>query len=195
MVFSCSRMSLVHLTPSTAAATNVTTRPIETRLSRTLEVRSPLRPIAIRMSEYRVAWPVRAAPSGSKISWLMVSMSPPARSRMSALRSITASSNSISTFSPAMPGEHEGYRRGARILGVGGAHQRGRHIARAVLDIEPAGNLDLLHVLAGRHRDPGQPFHRLVLRRGRFHKVDPDRALRQRGEIGLGDFLQRGFGR
>ena len=139
------------------------------------------------------AWPGRCArrPAGSKISWLMMSMSPPARSRMSALRSITASSNSISTISPVIPaatgarqlvfhqqerprlviahghqamaGEDEGHRRGARIIGVGRAHQRRRHVARAVLDIEPAGNLDFLHVLPGRHRDPGQPLHRLVL--------------------------------
>ena len=94
----------------------------------------------------------------------------------------------------AMAGEDEGHRRGARIFGVRRAHQRRRHVARAVLDIEPAGNLDLLHVLPGRHRDPGQPLHRLVLRRGRFDEIDPDRALRQRGEIGGGDFLQRGFG-
>ena len=37
--------------PRTTAERKATTRPIETRLSRTLEVRSPLRPIAIRMSE------------------------------------------------------------------------------------------------------------------------------------------------
>ena len=61
-------MSLDHLTPSTTADRKVTTRPIETRLSRTLEVKSPLRPIAIRIWEYRLAWPWRSL-SGSKMSW------------------------------------------------------------------------------------------------------------------------------
>ena len=90
----------------------------------------------------------------------------------------------------AMAGEDEGHRGGARILGVGRAHQGGRHVARAVLDIEPAGNLDLLHVLPGRHRDPGEPLHGLVLRRRRFYEINPDRVLRQRDEIGGSDLLQ-----
>src|SRR3984893_18209920 len=42
---------------------------------------------------------------------------------------------------------------------------------------------------------PPQPLHRPVLGRGRFDEVDPDRALRQRGQIAPDDFLQRGFGR
>ena len=180
-----------------------------------------MRPIAIRICEYRLAWPWRSL-SGSKMSWETWSTSAPQRSRMSAQRSITASSNSISTISPVMPGaqdraslfstsangfgvvvahrhqamagEDEGDRRGARHVGVGLAHQRRRHVARAVLDIEAAGNLDLLHVLPGRHRDPGQPLHRLVLLGGRLDEVDPDRVLRQRSEIDGDGLLQREVG-
>ena len=74
--------------------------------------------------------------------------------------------------------------RGPRHVGVGLAHQRRGHVAGAVLDIEPAGNLDFLHVLPGRNRDPGQPLHRLVLLRRRLDEVDPDRIVRQRREVG-----------
>jgi hypothetical protein len=95
----------------------------------------------------------------------------------------------------AMAGEDEGHRRGARGFGVGRAHQRRRHVAGAVLDIEPAGNLDLLHILPGRYRDPGQPLHGMVFRRRRLDQIDPDRTFRQRGEIGGNDLLQRGFRR
>ena len=38
-------------------------------------------------------------------------------------------------------------------IGVGLAHQGRGHVARAVLDVEPARDLDLLHFLARRHRD------------------------------------------
>ena len=92
-----------------------------------------------------------------------------------------------------MAGEDKSDGGGARILGVRRAHQGRRHVARAALAIEPAGDLDLLHVLPGRHRDTGQPLHRLVLRRSRLDQVDPDRGLRQSGKVGSGDFLQRGF--
>ena len=70
----------------------------------------------------------------------------------------------------AVAGQDEGDRRGAGHVGVGLAHQRRRHVAGAVLDIEAAGNLDFLHVLPGRHRDPGQPLHRAVLLRRRVHR-------------------------
>ena len=93
-------------TPSTTADRNVTTRPIETRLSRTFEVKSPLRPIEIRIWEYLLACPWRSL-SGSKMSWLTWSISAPQRSRMSAQRSMTASSSSISTASPVMDGAQE----------------------------------------------------------------------------------------
>src|SRR5262249_29677000 len=50
-----------------------------------------------------------------------------------------------------MAGEDEGHRRGSRHVGVGLTHQRRRHVAGAVLDIEAAGDFDLLPVLPGRH--------------------------------------------
>jgi hypothetical protein len=95
----------------------------------------------------------------------------------------------------AVAGEDKGHRGGARIFGVGRAHQRRRHVTRGILDIETARNLDFLHVLPGRHRDPGQPLHRLVLGRGRFYEIDPDRALRQRGQIVDANLFQGEFGR
>ena len=93
----------------------------------------------------------------------------------------------------AMAGEDEGDGRGTRHIGVGMAHQRRGHVARAALDIEPAGNLDLLHVLPGRDRDPGQPLHRMVLFRRRLHQVDPDRGFRQRRRVRDMDLLEGGF--
>ncbi len=95
----------------------------------------------------------------------------------------------------AVPGQDEGHGRGRRHLGVGMAHQRRRHVAGAVLDIEPAGNLDFLHVLAGGDGDPGQPFDRLVLRRAGIEEVDPDRAIGQRCDIFDRGFLEDGLGR
>ena len=158
-----------------------------------------------------MAWPVRAAPSGSKMSWLtcvdvaagalqnigvavdhrveqfhqhhLAGDAGRAGARQLVLHQRERLRLVVAHRHQAMAGEDEGHRRGPRIVGVGCAHQRRRHVARAVLDIEPAGDLDLLHVLPGRHRDPGQPLHRLVLRRGRLDQVDPDRTLRQRGEI------------
>ena len=47
----------------------------------------------------------------------------------------------------------EGDRRGFRRLGVGIAHQRRGHVARVIFHVEPAGNFDLLHFFARRHRD------------------------------------------
>ena len=130
-------------------------------------------------------------PSGSKMSCDTRSISAPARSRMSAARSITASSRSIRTDlagdrrragarelvrdqrerlrlvvahrDQLVAGQDEGDRRGFRRGGVGLAHQRRRHVARAVLQIEPARDLDLLHLLARRHRDAERAFEQLVL--------------------------------
>src|SRR5882724_9301492 len=174
MVLSCSRMSLDHFTPSITADRKVTTRPIETRLSRIFEVKSPLRPIWIKICEYCLAWPWRSL-SGSKMSCDTWSMSAPQRSRMSAQRSITASINSISTISPVIAGEDEGDCCGPGHVGVGLAHQRRRHVARGVFDVEAAGNLDFLHVLPGRHRDAREPLHGVILLRRRLDQIDPDR--------------------
>ena len=90
--------------------------------------------------------------------------------------------------------QDEGHRRDPRRFGIGRAHQTGGHVTRAVFGVEPARNLDLLHVLAGRHRDAGQPFDGVVLFGRRLDHVDPDRALRQRGKIGGSQLLQRGVG-
>ena len=71
--------------------------------------------------------------------------------------------------------QDEGYRRGLRGRGVGLAHQRRGHVARAVLDIEAAGDLDLLHFLARRHRDAQELFDQLVFRHRRRDQIDPYR--------------------
>ena len=72
-----------------------------------------------------------------------------------------------------MAGKDEGDRRGLRRLGVRLAHQRRGHVARAVFDIEPAGDLDFLHLLARRHRDAEQLLDQLVFLHGRRDQVDP----------------------
>ncbi len=92
-----------------------------------------------------------------------------------------------------MAGENEGHGRGAGHVGVGVAHQRRGHVARAVLDIEPAGNLDFLHILPGRDRDPGQPLDRVVLRRRRLYQIDPDRGFRQCRRVGDLSLPEGGF--
>ncbi|MGY4421634.1 hypothetical protein ACVWY2_004083 [Bradyrhizobium sp. JR6.1] len=93
-----------------------------------------------------------------------------------------------------MAGQDEGDRRGARHIGVGLAHQRCGHVAGAVLDIEPAGDLDLLHVFPGRNRDPREPLDGTILLDGRVHQVDPDRRLRQHAEVGGGGLLEGKIG-
>ena len=50
--------------------------------------------------------------------------------------------------------------RGTSDIGV--AHQGRGHVARAVLHIEPAGDLDLLHFLPGRHGDAEGALDQLV---------------------------------
>ena len=74
----------------------------------------------------------------------------------------------------------EGDRRGAWRIGFGPAHQDRRHVAGAVLDIETAGDFDLLHFLARRHRDPHQLLDRAVFLRRRVHHIDPRRGFGQR---------------
>jgi hypothetical protein len=91
----------------------------------------------------------------------------------------------------AVTGQDEGDGRRFRHVGVGLAHQRRGHVAGAVLDIEPAGNLDFLHVFPGRHRDPGQPLDRAVLLHRRVQQVDPDRIVRQSRRIRPGTFFRR----
>ncbi len=94
----------------------------------------------------------------------------------------------------AVTGQDEGDGRRFRHIGVGLAHQRRGHVTGAVLDIEPAGNLDLLHVFPGRHRDPGQPLNRAVLLHRGVQQVDPDRIVRQQCRLGGQQLLQGGFG-
>ncbi len=79
----------------------------------------------------------------------------------------------------AMPRKDESDRRGARYVGVGMAHQRRRHEPRAILHIEPAGDLDLLHFLARRQRDAERALDQLVLCGGRRIKIEPHGAVRE----------------
>ena len=91
----------------------------------------------------------------------------------------------------AVVAQDEGHWRGPGHVGIGVAHQRRGHVARAVLHIEPARNLDLLHVFAGRDGDTREPLHGLILGRARIDEVDPDRVLRYRRKI-LDDSLLEG---
>ena len=80
----------------------------------------------------------------------------------------------------AMAGENEGDRRGGRYLRVLMCHQRRGHVTRAVLDVEPAGDFDLLHFPQRGNRDAECVFDRLVLAGGRQFEIDPQRVLRKR---------------
>ncbi len=55
--------------------------------------------------------------------------------------------------------------------------KRRRHVARAVLDIEPARHLDLLHLLARRHGDAEELLDQLVFLHRRRDEIDPHRVL------------------
>jgi hypothetical protein len=61
-----------------------------------------------------------------------------------------------------------------RGLGVGLAHQRRGHVTRAVLDVETARDLDLLHLLARRHGDADDAFDKLVFVLGGLDEIEPD---------------------
>ena len=74
-----------------------------------------------------------------------------------------------------------GVVRGTSVFGM--AHQRRRHEPRAILHIEPAGDLDLLHFLAGRQRDAEGAFDQFVLCGGRRIKIEPHGAV---GELAAG---------
>ncbi len=78
----------------------------------------------------------------------------------------------------AMAGEDERDGSGLRSLRVGLTHQRRGHVAGAVLHVEAAGDLDLLHLLARRDRDADAAFDGLILPGGRIDQVEPDGGLR-----------------
>ncbi len=80
----------------------------------------------------------------------------------------------------AVARQDEGDRGGFRRRRIRLTHQRRGHVARAVLDIKPAGDLDLLHFLARGHRDPEQGFDHLVFLQGRRDQIDPHRRRRRR---------------
>ncbi len=88
-------------------------------------------------------------------------------------------------------GENKGDRRRLRCRRVRLAHQRRRHVARAVLDIETAGDLNLLHLLAGRHGDAEHLLDQLVFLHGRRDHVDPHRVVRNLGARLDGNALER----
>ena len=60
------------------------------------------------------------------------------------------------------------------VCGVGLAHHGRGHVPRAVLDIETAGDLDLLHLLARRHRDAEMALEQLVFGDRGTDEVEPD---------------------
>ena len=76
-----------------------------------------------------------------------------------------------------MAGENERHRGGLRRRGLGVAHQRRGHEARVMLDVEPARDLDLLHLLAGRDGDAEQPLDQLVLAGRGIDQIEPDRVV------------------
>src|SRR6476620_2475399 len=109
-------------------------------------------------------------PSGSKMSCEARSMSAPARSRISAARSITWLV--VAYGDKLVAGEDEGDGRCLRCCGIRLAHQRRGHVARAVLDVEPARDLDFLHFLARRDRDAERALEHLVFAASRGDEVE-----------------------
>ena len=85
----------------------------------------------------------------------------------------------------AVVAEDEGHRRGSGHVGIGMAHQRRRHVARAVLHVEAARNLDLLHFLARRNRDAEDALDETRLRQRRRQEIEP---RRRRGVAAVGDW-------
>ena len=78
-----------------------------------------------------------------------------------------------------MLGQHEAGRRRDPGLGALGEDQRRRHVERAVLDLQPAGRLDLAELVARRHAQAEGLFDPRPLVVARIDQVDPG-ALRQR---------------
>ena len=91
----------------------------------------------------------------------------------------------------AMTGQDERHRRRPRHVRIGVAHQRRGHVARAVLHIETAGDLDLLHFLPGRHRDAQRPLDQLVFLEGGTEEVEPDSPVRHLAVALDGDAFKR----
>ena len=92
-------------------------------------------------------------------------------------------------------GEDESDRGRFRRLGVGLTHQRCGHVARPILHIETTGDLDLLHLLAGRHGDADLLLHELVFLQIGIDQVEPHRAF---GRVAPGldrDPVKRGAAR
>ena len=79
--------------------------------------------------------------------------------------------------------QNERNRGGFRALGIRLAHQRRGHVARAVFDVEPAGDLDLQHLFTGRNRDAECALDQLVFRERRGDEINPDRAFGKFGAV------------
>src|SRR6516162_10755406 len=80
-----------------------------------------------------------------------------------------------------MTRENKSYRSSLRSRGVRLTHERGRHVSRAILYVESARDLDLLHLFAGRNGDADQLFNRPVLLHARCDHIDPHRIFRNHG--------------
>jgi len=164
MVLSCSRMSWNFTPPRLPKGSHAP--PDRDHALAHLEVRSPLRPIAIRICD-SACWPWRSALGLEDVVGHRVDVdadalqdvgaaidhgveqfhqhhSPvtPAGHARASLFSTSANGFGVSLAHRDQPvaGEDEGHRRGAGHVGVGLAHQGRRHVAAAVLDIEAAGD-------------------------------------------------------
>src|SRR6476469_5875624 len=82
-------------------------------------------------------------------------------------------------------------RSGLRSGRIRLAHERGRHVSRAVLHIESARDLDLLHLFAGRNGDAHQLLNRPVFLHTRCDHIDPHRIFRNCCPILDVDTLER----
>src|SRR5215510_13741195 len=80
-----------------------------------------------------------------------------------------------------MTRENKRYRGGLRSRGVRLTHERGCHVSRAILYVESARDLDLLHLFTGRNGDADQLFNGPVFLHARCDHIDPHRIFRDNG--------------
>src|SRR5262245_53295554 len=90
-----------------------------------------------------------------------------------------------------MPGQNKRHRCRLGRIGVGLTHQGRGHVACAVLHIEPAGDLGLLHLLARRHRYANDAFGQLILELSGRVQIEPDSAVGNLITRGYRDALKR----
>src|SRR5579871_332253 len=77
-----------------------------------------------------------------------------------------------------MARQNERDGRGAWHIGIRLTHQRCRHVAGAILHVEPAGDFDLLHLFPRGYCDAKCTLDQFILRLSRAVQIEPHGAVR-----------------